>query len=143
MQPKCKNLLCVSIGILFVIIPCGGCGDQMRGSELYGATITGAIIGGIVGHQSDETEAGVAIGAALFCVGDLLGQMDRQADSQSNERKIKEENIKETYVIEIHNSNGSITPVTIRKKDNIYIGPKKEQYKELPTEEQLRPLYGL
>lgn len=43
----------------------------------------------------------------------------------------------------IHNDNGSITPVKIRKKDGTYIGPKGERYEQLPTEEQLKPLYGL
>jgi len=33
--------------------------------------------------------------------------------------------------------------VTLKKKGDSYIGPKGERYDELPTEEQLKPIYGL
>ena len=47
-----------------------------------------------------------------------------------------------TVTINITNSNGSITPVVLRKQGNVYIGPKGEQYMSLPTVEQLKPVYG-
>lgn len=44
----------------------------------------------------------------------------------------------------ITNSNGSRTPVELRRADGgMYIGPKGEYYMGLPTNEQLRQLYGL
>jgi hypothetical protein len=44
----------------------------------------------------------------------------------------------------VQNSNGSMTPVTLRRADNgMYVGPKGEFYMGFPTIEQLRQLYGL
>lgn len=43
----------------------------------------------------------------------------------------------------INNRNGSKTPVILKIDGGRYIGPKGEYYWNMPTEEQLRPLYGL
>jgi len=115
------------------------CGD-FRLHPVFEEAIKGAIIGGIVGYQSREEGEGAAIGAGLFVVGELLKQSDKHHREKEHARKAS----RSTYeVVEIHNENGSITPVKIRKKDGSYIGPKGERYEKLPTEEQLKPLYGL
>ncbi|MHB0947194.1 MAG: hypothetical protein ACYC3B_08480 [Sedimentisphaerales bacterium] len=49
----------------------------------------------------------------------------------------------QTTVIWIKNDNGSQTPVTLRQQGAGYIGPQNEYYSTLPTEEQLKPVYGL
>ena len=51
----------------------------------------------------------------------------------------------EQVVVWITNDNGSRTPVTlVRQSDTgYYVGPRGEIYVVLPTDEQLRPLYGL
>ena len=44
----------------------------------------------------------------------------------------------------IQNSNGSKTPVQLRRADGgMYIGPKGEYYLGWPTENQLRQVYGM
>lgn len=44
----------------------------------------------------------------------------------------------------VQNSNGSQTPVALRRADNgQFIGPKGEYYNGYPTNEQLRQLYGM
>jgi len=48
----------------------------------------------------------------------------------------------ETVTINVPNSNGSYTPVTLVKRNNGYIGPQGEYYGGHPTVEQLRALYG-
>jgi hypothetical protein len=48
----------------------------------------------------------------------------------------------QTVTINIPNSNGSYTPVTLQKRDNGYVGPQGEFYPDQPTVEQLRALYG-
>ncbi len=48
-----------------------------------------------------------------------------------------------TVIVNITNSNGSITPVTLRRSGNVWIGPKGEQYLSIPTAEQLKPIYGM
>ncbi len=53
------------------------CGCQgLEYHDIYVAALVGAAVGGIVGHQSDECEAGVAVGATVFAVGELLSQID-------------------------------------------------------------------
>jgi len=45
-------------------------------------------------------------------------------------------------VIWIDNSDGSRTPITLQKQGSEYIGPAGEKYTSIPTEQQLRLLYG-
>jgi hypothetical protein len=47
-----------------------------------------------------------------------------------------------TTTINIPNSKGSYTPVTLTKHKNGYIGPQGEYYEGHPTVEQLKALYG-
>ena len=53
----------------------------------------------------------------------------------------QEVSTKET--IWVQNSNGSQIPVELRRSGSLYIGPKGEYYGTLPTNEQLRLLYGM
>lgn len=115
------------------------CG-HLRLHPIFQEAITGAIIGGIIGYQSHEEGEGAAIGAGLFVVGELLEQADKHHKEKQQEHKEKH---LEYEIVEIHNDNGSITPVKLRKKDGSYIGPKGERYEQLPAEEKLKPLYGL
>ncbi|MDD5459918.1 MAG: hypothetical protein PHF37_11065, partial [Phycisphaerae bacterium] len=48
----------------------------------------------------------------------------------------------ESVVISIDNGNGSKTPVILQKSGTNYIGPAGEVYTTLPTEDQLKALYG-
>jgi hypothetical protein len=129
-----------------LVLGLGGCCGENRsngcnGLELhpiYSSALAGAVIGGIVGYQSDEPGEGAAVGAAIFGVGALLHEIDREHRDKDHENECTKE-----VVVEIHNDNGSVTPVRLKRKDCAYIGPKGERYEELPTEEQLRPIYGL
>jgi len=48
----------------------------------------------------------------------------------------------ETVTVNVPNSNGSYTPVTLVKYNNGYIGPQGEYYSGNPSVSQLRALYG-
>jgi len=48
----------------------------------------------------------------------------------------------DTATINVPNSNGSYTPVTLVKRGNGYVGPQGEFYAGNPTVEQLKALYG-
>lgn len=48
----------------------------------------------------------------------------------------------QTVVINVPNSNGSYTPVTLTKSGNGYVGPQGEFYSQHPTVDQLKALYG-
>jgi len=47
-----------------------------------------------------------------------------------------------TLTVNVTNSNGSVTPITLLKQGVGYVGPRGEYYSTLPTEDQLRPVYG-
>ena len=49
----------------------------------------------------------------------------------------------DTLVVNVRNDNGSYTPVTLRREGGTYIGPRGERYLSVPTEEQLKAVYGL
>lgn len=59
--------LCISL--------CGGCAE-LKYHNLFAATLCGAAVGGVIGHQSDECANGIAVGSAVFFTGELLRQID-------------------------------------------------------------------
>ena len=120
------------------------CGKPIQLSPIYGSAIFGAIVGGIVGYQSEEPGEGAAVGAVLFGVGALLGEIDRANEDSECEHEDEDDcRPEEEVVIQIRNDNGSRTSVVLKKKGSTYTGPKGEQYDRLPTEEQLKLIYGL
>ena len=120
----------VVIGLIgsLVLSLCGGCAS-LQWHPIYNAALGGALVGWIIGHQSNEDGEGAALGAAIAATGCLLEQIDKSS---------KEEKV----VVEVTNADGSITPVVLKKKASVYTGPKSEHYDKRPSEEQLRPLYG-
>jgi hypothetical protein len=65
--------------------------------------------------------------------------MDKKKQQQEMQNVRAESN---TTVVNITNSNGSVTPVILRRSGNMWIGPKGEQYMAIPSPEQLKPVYG-
>ncbi len=49
---------------------------------------------------------------------------------------------KDSFVVNIPNSNGSYTPVTIKKSSKGFVGPQGEYYTKFPDVEQLKVMYG-
>ena len=47
-----------------------------------------------------------------------------------------------TTTVNVTNSNGSIIQVPLRQQGQGWLGPKGEYYEKLPTEDQLKPVYG-
>jgi len=131
----------IALSVLCVIVLSSGCNEDLKVSKIYRHAITGAIIGGIVGYQSHEEGEGAAVGATLFGVSELLSQIDDNGGQQKTAEHGHNDKIKEIYIIQVHNSNGSITPVEVTKEGNVYIGPKGEEYEKLPTEKDLKA-YG-
>ena len=140
------SVVIVLIGSL-VLSACGGCSSDSSGSgrlklsPIYESALWGAAIGGIIGYQSDEAGEGAALGAAIFAVGALLHQTDKMPEERREDKHEEEE--EQEVVIQIHNDNGSLTPVVLKKEGGTYVGPNGEHYKRLPTAEQLKPVYGL
>lgn len=49
---------------------------------------------------------------------------------------------KDNITVWITNSNGSKTPITLKRSGTGYIGPRNEVYQTLPTEAEIKKVYG-
>ena len=139
--------------IVTMLTALSGCGEQhrsdsakpIRGSTVYGAAVGGGILGAIIGYQSDEAWAGAALGAGLFGVGALLTEIDRVNDERHRDRDKKDDDEHaraDEVVIRVRNDNGSETQVVLTRMRGSYFGPEGERYDRLPTEKQLKAIYG-
>lgn len=113
------------------------CNTTGSGAAVGGAAGAGAgIIAGnnISGLSRSE---GALIGGAIGALaGGAHGRQQEQInrlDSQQN-----------TYVVNVNNSNGSVTPVQLRRvNQGQWQGPRGEIYDGIPSSSQLKPVYGL
>ena len=80
-------------------------------------SLAGAGIGQLAGGDTESTLIGAAIGDSL-----------RQEMN--------------TVTVNITNSNGSVSQILLRKQGVGYFGPRCVYYNHLPTEEELKPIYG-
>jgi len=93
-------------------------GNNIRGLNSGEGAVAGAALGAI-------------IGAALGAQQDTFSQRINAVSEQAS-----------TTIINVKNSNGSFTPVVLRKAGTQWMGPRGEYYNALPTEEQLQKPYG-
>ena len=132
---------------LVVGLAFAGCATSQEGGASSAAktgglgALAGAGLGAIIGHQSGHTAEGAAIGAGAGAVGGYIVGNEKDKAAMQNQVNAAQAQAN-TVIINVTNSNGSITPVTLTRQGNIYVGPKGEQYTTLPTEEQLRKVYG-
>jgi len=112
-----------------------GCGSDAGNTALVG-TAAGAGIGALAGGTKGALVGGAVGGGAGYMIGN---ESDKKKTQAQIEQVRAEQN---TVTIWITNSNGSQIPVTLRKDGPGYIGPRGERYPSLPTEDQLRSVYG-
>ena len=118
----------VSFGLAFFV----GCESDAQTGALLGTGV-GALAGQAIGGDTEATLIGAAIGGgAGYMIGGERDKKKAAADRESIRQELN------TVTINITNSNGSITPVRLRKQGVVYIGPRGETYTSLPTEEQLK-----
>ncbi len=114
----------VGVGLAFF----AGCESDAQTGALLGAGI-GAGIGALAGGDTEGTLIGAAIGTGA---GYLIGN---EQDKKKTTEQIN------TVVVNVINSNGSVSPVTLKRQGVGYVGPRGEYYDHLPTSDELRP-YG-
>ncbi len=136
------SLIALLTTALLGLTGCATPGQPTNASQgaLIGSLL-GAGLGAMIGHQSGETGEGAAIGAGAGALGGYLFG-NEQDKSQLHAENVQAVQAANTVVINIKNSNGSLTPVTLSRQGNIYVGPRGEYYTQLPTEDQLRSVYG-
>ena len=113
-----------------------GCESDAKTGAGIGA-LAGAGIGQLAGRDTEATLIGAAVGAGA---GYIIGN-EQDKKKQKTEIENQADDV-DTVIVNVVNSNGSVTPVNLQRKGAGYVGPKGEYYETLPTSEQLKPAYG-
>jgi len=138
MLRKIIMMLFVVASMSFVFL--SGCENDAQTGALVGG-LGGAGLGALIGGRHHAGE-GALIGGAVGAGGGYM--IGNESDKAKTQQQIASVNAAaNTAVVNIDNGNGSVTPVTLTRQGNMWVGPRGEQYMALPTPEQLRPLYGL
>jgi uncharacterized protein YcfJ len=119
------------IGVLAV-----GCETQGQSGALIGSGI-GAGVGSIAGRSTEATLIGAAVGGGT---GYIIGNEGDKKQQREEMRATQQQQNSE--LINIRNSNGSTSTVRVTRSGVGYIGPRGEYYDHLPTEAELKPVYG-
>lgn len=148
-----KTIGLLAVGSVLVVTV--GCASMDSGYRENREAVNGAVIGTALG-----TGLGMALGnntglgrtwgglggAALGglaggYVGDQMQykRVDQQQQNQQHAEMVDQMN---SLTINVKNSNGSITPVIIRRVGPFFVGPRGEYYSEVPTVEQLEKVYS-
>ncbi len=125
-------IVAVSSGLAFV----GGCESDAQTGALLGTGI-GAGVGALAGGSTESTLIGAAVGGGA---GYMLGNEGDKKKAAADRENIRQE--MNTIMVKVTNSNGSIIQVPVKRQGVGYVGPRGEYYNDLPTEDQLRPIYG-
>lgn len=131
-----KTRIIGGLTLLVLITYMAGCETKAGTGAAVGAG-GGALAGQAIGRNTEGTLIGAGVGAVG---GYLIGnEMDKSESRNQQALAVEQAN---TRIIDVPNSNGSITPVTIRRVGGYWVGPRGEQYSTLPTADQLKPVYG-
>jgi uncharacterized protein YcfJ len=127
--------------IATVIVFAVGCESEAQNDALLGGAL-GAGTGAIIGHQSGHAGKGAVIGGAVGAgAGYVIGN-EKEKQQQRTPTIQPTQQAAGAVTVNITNSNGSITPVKLTRSGNNYTGPRGEVYDHLPTEAELKPVYG-
>ena len=109
--------------------------DAQTGSAV--GALAGAGIGQLAGGDTESTLIGAAVGGgAGYMIGNEQDKKKTKAEMESMRQEMN------TVTVNITNSNGSVSQVRLVRQGVGYVGPRGEYYDKLPTEDQLRPIYG-
>lgn len=121
---------------LAALISLAGCESDAQTGALIGAA-AGAGIGQLAGGDTEATLIGAAVGGGT---GYIIGNEGDKKKAAADREQIRQE--MNTVIVNITNSNGSVSQVRLTRQGVGYVGPRGEYYNQLPTEDQLRPVYG-
>jgi len=127
-------LVVIAVGLGSAIFV--GCESDAQTGAAIGA-LAGAGVGQLAGGSTESTLIGAAVGGGA---GYMLGNEQDKKKAAADRESIRQE--MNTVMVKVTNSNGSIIQVPLKKQGVGYVGPRGEYYENLPTEDQLRPIYG-
>lgn len=86
-----------------------------------GRPVAGAIAGGLIGNQIGQTKDQINAQQAQ------INQVQQDAN---------------TVVVNVPCTDGSVNPVHLQRRGDVWYGPQGEMYSSVPTAEQLKARYG-
>jgi hypothetical protein len=135
---------------IFVISGCNPYNNEGEGAATGGAL--GALAGGIIGHQSHDTGAGMLIGGAVGAVtGAAVGSQIQKPVVEEPAPIVVAQPAPvvasttysgDTVTVNVPNTNGGYTAVVLKRSGNGYVGPQGEYYDQIPATAQLQAMYG-
>lgn len=127
----------ITLGVTgLIVLVSAGCETDAQNDALIGTAI-GAGVGALAGGDTEATLTGAAIGGGA---GYIIGN---ESDKQKTRAEIESVRAEQNVVtVWITNSNGSKIPVRLTRSGPNYVGPRGEIYQTMPTEEQLKMVYG-
>lgn len=140
-EPRLKNdqLTYKVISVLEGDLPASGGVTSLFIDGFWSGGAKGAASGAIIGALAGDAGKGAAIGAAVGVVGGSI----RQHQENKAKAAAASQAQANTRVVNVPNSNGSFTPVSVVMTPDGWRGPNGEIYPSLPTADQLKPVYGL
>ena len=135
MIEKLTTILMVAV-VSFGLAIAAGCESDAQTGALIGG-VAGAGIGQLAGGDTEATLIGAAVGSGA---GYMLGNEGDKKKAAADRQSIRQE--MNTVMVNVTNSNGSVIQVPLTKQGVGYVGPRGEYYDSLPTQDQLRPVYG-
>ncbi|MEK6935482.1 MAG: YMGG-like glycine zipper-containing protein [Nanoarchaeota archaeon] len=136
-----KNL--ITICLMFCVVASlgfvSGC-IEMTGNKGVDTGIVGGGVGALAGQLIGRNTKSTLIGAGIGALGGyIIGEGQKTKEEMAELRA--QQNIE---MVVIQNTNGSTSTVILRKDGyGGYIGPRGERYNSMPTQEQLRQVYGM
>ena len=137
-----KHIITLAV-LLAMGLSVTGCENDAGNTALLGAGL-GAGIGALTGDSSSALTGAAIGGGAGYLIGDgsdkqkAQKQQQQQTDSQIAQLRAEQQMVS----VWITNSNGSKKEVKLQKSGPNFIGPKGETYTSMPTEDQLKSVYG-
>lgn len=122
----------VSLALIFA----AGCQSDAQTGSVIGA-LAGAGIGQLAGGDTEATLIGAAIGGGA---GYMLGNESDKQKTAAERAQLRDD--MNHVTVNVSNSNGSVIPVRLRRQGVGYVGTRGEYYHALPSQDQLRPVYG-
>lgn len=130
------TIIVMAVMVTFSLVFISGCENGAQTASVIGA-LAGAGIGQLAGRDSESSLIGAAVGAGA---GYIIGNEGERKKAAAEMNTIRTE--QNSVIVWITNSNGSKVPVRLTKNGPGYVGPSGELYSKLPTQSQLRPVYG-
>ena len=135
MVKRTVTIMVVSAQIFGLLI-LTGCQDNAQKGTMLGG-LAGAGVGQLAGGDTESTLIGAAVGAGA---GYIFGNESDKKRTQNQMYAMNNEI--NSQIVNVTNSNGSVIQVKRRRQGVGWVGTRGEYYATLPTEDQLRPVYG-